>query len=159
MYFPRSYSTRTFLNVNSFPLAKTLKRSLSLTNTLTHKHTLISLDSRLLLKELTKNVLKKASLIVLSEGGVVHRLRNMGEQKLAYPIRSHQEWFKDGRQWTMIFEAHSQLAETLRRELKLDPIVIRHGLVKMGSKLKDKTACLEKYVDRQPYFHALQKSK
>lgn len=49
--------------------------------------------------------------------------------------------------WTMEFDARPQVIEKINSELKLDPIVIRHGCVRMAEKLREKVAVEKEIVD------------
>ena len=82
--------------------------------------------------------MRKSALLVMQNGGVVRRLRNFDEQELAYKIRKDHDWFRRGRHWTMEFDARPQVITQLNQELKLDPIVIRHGCVRVARKLSEK---------------------
>ncbi|KAI3642582.1 hypothetical protein MP228_012137 [Amoeboaphelidium protococcarum] len=84
--------------------------------------------------EHTKNLLKKAGLLVLTNGGVVRRFENFGSHQLAYAMRKNHEWFNKGRQWSMLFDANPQVIAKINQEMKLDPVVIRHGIKKLAEK-------------------------
>lgn len=69
--------------------------------------------------------------MVMSKGGFVKQLENYGEQRLAYKMRKDYEWFNFGRQWSMKFFSSPEAMRDIRRDLKLDPIIIRHNIVKV----------------------------
>lgn len=80
---------------------------------------------------MTRNLLRKSTLLVTTTGGVVRKIENYGEMKLAYKMRKDHEWFDHGRQWSMLFDANPTAVKELTNQLKLDPLVIRHGLKNM----------------------------
>jgi small subunit ribosomal protein S6 len=67
----------------------------------------------------------------MTTGGVVRQFENYGETKLAYKMRKNHEWFNQGRQWTMQFDASPSAVRELNEQLKLDPLVIRHAVKAM----------------------------
>jgi ribosomal protein S6 len=60
------------------------------------------------------------------------------------------------RQWVMTFDANPQTLLELNQQLKLDPMVIRHGVISMGSKLADKVPPL---VSRDEVYASLVRQK
>ena len=77
-------------------------------------------------------MVRKAALLVMTEGGIVRKLENYGESQLAYKMRKNHEWFNMGNQWSMLFDCSPSCVSKISQTLNLDPSVIRHGIIKMG---------------------------
>ncbi|KAK3815297.1 MAG: 30S ribosomal protein S6 [Benniella sp.] len=91
-----------------------------------------------------KDLVKQTSLIVMNKGGVVRSLKPLGEKQLPYRIRKHQEYHVQGFQWTMHFDSNPSAITELNKRLKVDPRVLRHAVIRLGSKLEDIIASPEK---------------
>ncbi|KAG0222582.1 30S ribosomal protein S6 [Mortierella sp. GBAus27b] len=91
-----------------------------------------------------KDLVKQTSLIVMNKGGVVRNLKPLGEKQLPYRIKKHQEYHVQGFQWTMQFDANPTALNELNKRLKVDPRVLRHAVIRLGSKLEDVVASPEK---------------
>ncbi|KAF9542888.1 hypothetical protein KI688_006204 [Linnemannia hyalina] len=91
-----------------------------------------------------KDLVKQTSLIVMNKGGVVRNLKPLGEKQLPYRIRKHQEHHVQGYQWLMQFDANPTVVNELNKRLKVDPRVLRHAVIRLGSKLEDIVASAEK---------------
>jgi ribosomal protein S6 len=48
-------------------------------------------------QDLTRQLMRKAALMVMHGGGVVRKLEQFGETQLAYKMRKDHEWFRLGR--------------------------------------------------------------
>ncbi|KAF9413086.1 hypothetical protein BGZ94_000834 [Podila epigama] len=91
-----------------------------------------------------KDLVKQTSLIVMNKGGVVRHLKPLGETDLPYRIRKHQEYHVQGYQWLMQFDSNPSVVAELNKRLKVDPRVLRHAVIRLGSKLEDVVASAEK---------------
>lgn len=60
-------------------------------------HYELALILRSIPKENLKNILKTTATIILEEGALLRQLQNLGERKLPYRMRAHQQWFNEGR--------------------------------------------------------------
>ncbi|KAF8976735.1 hypothetical protein BGZ46_008028 [Entomortierella lignicola] len=100
--------------------------------------------SRTLVEVNLKDLVKQTSLIVMNKGGVVRNLKPLGEKRLPYRIRKHQEYHMNGYQWLMQFDANPTVVNELNKRLKVDPRVLRHAVIRLGSKLEDVVASAEK---------------
>ncbi|ORX81710.1 30S ribosomal protein S6 [Basidiobolus meristosporus CBS 931.73] len=86
------------------------------------------------------DLLRKTATQVMERGGVVRGFENMGEQALPYRMKRHQTYHSEGRYWLMHFDANPNTLTTMDAKLRVDPRVIRHTFIKLGSKLEDVVA-------------------
>ncbi|KAB2581305.1 putative 37s ribosomal protein mrp17 protein [Lasiodiplodia theobromae] len=84
-----------------------------------------------------KEIAKTAGSIVLNSGGVVRGVTNWGVFQLPKPFRKHQVTHYAGHHFIIRFDASPRAQHALRRTMGLDPRLIRHSVVKLGSKLED----------------------
>ncbi|EIE76330.1 hypothetical protein G6F46_002484 [Rhizopus delemar] len=83
-----------------------------------------------------KDLLKTSAKQVLNRGGVVRGFDNLGDMKIPHRIKRHQEYFTDGRYWTMHFDANPLVVQDLGKKLAVDTRVLRHTFIKLGDKLE-----------------------
>ncbi|KAI9137689.1 ribosomal protein S6 [Paraphysoderma sedebokerense] len=93
--------------------------------------------ARKLDKEPFKQLVKKTALAVMNRGGVVRNLENLGVNNLPYRMKRHQEFFNEGRYFTVRFDASPAIVETVSKEMYHDSRVIRYNVIKIGTKLED----------------------
>ncbi|KAF9585181.1 hypothetical protein BGW38_003551 [Lunasporangiospora selenospora] len=91
-----------------------------------------------------KDMVKQASLVVMNKGGVIRSFKPLGEKQLPYRIRKHQAYHHNGFQWTMQFDANPTVIKLLSKKLNVDPRVLRHAVIRQGSKLEDVVTSAEK---------------
>jgi small subunit ribosomal protein S6 len=121
-----------------------------------------------------QDLLKTSALQVLDKGGVVRGFENWGSRILPHRIKRHQQYFNSGQYvvvviyelviqlsmaitnvlvtffstifsyWLMHFDANPTTVQELGKKLRVDPRVLRHNVIKLGSKLEDVTARPEK---------------
>ncbi|KAG2186300.1 hypothetical protein INT43_002738 [Umbelopsis isabellina] len=90
------------------------------------------------------DLLKTSASQVLDKGGVVRGFENWGSRNLPHRIKRHQQYFDSGHYWLMHFDANPGTVQDLGKKLRVDPRVLRHTVVKLGSKLEHITARPEK---------------
>jgi small subunit ribosomal protein S6 len=93
------------------------------------------------------NVLRIASSIgsqVLSSRGVIRGLSNWGQFDLPRPTTKHQNQNFQGHYFVMQFDSSVSVQDTIKRQLRLDPRMIRFSVVRIGDKLGGKKGSLEK---------------
>ncbi|KAG0224281.1 hypothetical protein BGW42_005212 [Actinomortierella wolfii] len=91
-----------------------------------------------------KDLVKQTSLTVMNKGGVVRALKPWGDKQLPYRIRKHQEYHNEGFHWVMQFDANPTVVAELNKKLNVDPRVLRHTVIKLGSKLENVVQSPEK---------------
>ncbi|KAI9801212.1 MAG: hypothetical protein M1825_003486 [Sarcosagium campestre] len=89
-----------------------------------------------------KEIAKSVGGLVLRSGGVVRGLTNWGPFMLPRRTRVHQATYSEGHYFIMRFDASGRTQSTMRRNLGLDPRMIRFSVVKMADNL-EKSATIE----------------
>ncbi|RJE25763.1 hypothetical protein PHISCL_01876 [Aspergillus sclerotialis] len=84
-----------------------------------------------------REIARTAGSQVIRNGGVVRGFTNWGAFRLPSPTTKHQARHTDGHHFIMRFDSSSKVQDTIRRTLSLDPRMIRHSVVKLGSKLDE----------------------
>ncbi|KZF26753.1 hypothetical protein L228DRAFT_258136 [Xylona heveae TC161] len=84
-----------------------------------------------------RDIARTAGSLVLNNGGVVRGFTNWGPFLLPKPLHVHQATHSRGHYFIMRFDSSANTQHMVRRTLKLDPRMIRFGMVKMGSKLEE----------------------
>ncbi|MCJ1352907.1 MAG: 28S ribosomal protein S6, mitochondrial [Icmadophila ericetorum] len=94
-----------------------------------------------------KEIARQAGTLILASGGVIRGLTNWGTYLLTKPIRIHKKHYSDGHHFIMRYDCASHTQSNVRKMLKLDPRVIRFGVVKMGSRSAGGNGTLEGIKD------------
>ena len=84
-----------------------------------------------------QRIASTAGRLVLSRNGVVRGVTNWGTFLLPKPLRRYQTLHHTGHYFVMRFDSSAQTQHDVQKTLKLDPRLIRYGVVKMGQTLKD----------------------
>ncbi|KAL9048899.1 MAG: hypothetical protein Q9162_007491 [Coniocarpon cinnabarinum] len=84
-----------------------------------------------------KEIASTAGRLVLSRNGVVRGVTNWGTFLLPKPLRRYQTMHHTGHYFVMRFDSSVQTQHDVQRTLKLDPRLLRYGIVKMGKTLQD----------------------
>lgn len=74
--------------------------------------------------------------MILSSGGVVRGITNWGVFLLPTPIRRHNAKHDKAHYFIMRFDGSAKLQHTVQRTLHLDPRMVRHNVINMGTSLK-----------------------
>ncbi|OZJ04951.1 hypothetical protein BZG36_01746 [Bifiguratus adelaidae] len=90
-----------------------------------------------LLQANLKDLVRTSTLQILDHGGVVRGFQNLGDRPIPHRIKKHQVYHNDGKYWLMHFDTNPTVVEGLTKKLRTDPRVIRHTVVRLGSKLED----------------------
>ena len=77
-----------------------------------------------------------AGSIVLNSGGVVRGITNWGIFLLPNVVRKHQAQYREGHYFIMRFDSSVKVQNDIQKTLSLDPRMVRHTVVNMGSTLK-----------------------
>lgn len=80
---------------------------------------------------------RTAGALVLAQGGVVRGITNWGPFLLTKPVKKNQVRHDSGHHFIMRFDASPKAQELVRKTIAIDPRMVRCGVVKMGSKLRD----------------------
>ncbi|KAL1921465.1 mitochondrial 37S ribosomal protein bS6m [Calcarisporiella thermophila] len=91
-----------------------------------------------------RDLVKTSTTYILDRGGVVRGFQNWGERELPHRIKRHQQKHSDGLYWVMQFDSNPQIVQELTRKMRVDPRVLRHTFIKLGTKLEDIVARPEK---------------
>ncbi|KAL4766369.1 mitochondrial 37S ribosomal protein bS6m [Aspergillus foveolatus] len=93
-----------------------------------------------------RDIARNAGTLVLRSGGVIRGYTNWGIFRLPKTTTKHQARYTDGHHFIMRFDAAAPVQMGIRRQLALDPRMIRFSVVKLGDKLdevKDVTGKVE----------------
>ncbi|KAL4738014.1 ribosomal protein S6 [Aspergillus similis] len=93
-----------------------------------------------------RDIARNAGTLVLRSGGVIRGYTNWGVFRLPKTTTKHQARYTDGHHFIMRFDAAAPVQLGIRRQLALDPRMIRFSVVKLGDKLdevKDVTGKVE----------------
>mmetsp|Transcript_51427 Transcript_51427/g.134300 ORF Transcript_51427/g.134300 Transcript_51427/m.134300 type:complete len:149 (+) Transcript_51427:195-641(+) len=77
-----------------------------------------------------KGLLTKVNKIVLGSSGVVANVSNWGVQPLAYRMKAHQEYHREGRYLQLKYVVSPTALKEVERTLKLDERVLRFLTIK-----------------------------
>ncbi|EDO44022.1 predicted protein [Nematostella vectensis] len=100
--------------------------------------------ARVLTKEGFSNILRQTCQSIISKGGVVRKIENLGQQQLPYRMRAHAEWHTQGRYFLLDMDMNADHLELLKNELKMEPDIIRPSVVKLQGR-----------YDSKPYEHSM----
>ncbi|KIJ39937.1 hypothetical protein M422DRAFT_230554 [Sphaerobolus stellatus SS14] len=81
---------------------------------------------------------------VMDAGGVVRNIDYWGTRVLPQLMRRQKQKHKLGDYWTMHFDTNPRVMNTLKNRLKIDPMVIRWTMTKLGEKPEDIVKWTEK---------------
>ncbi|KAL6721684.1 hypothetical protein ACLMJK_000788 [Lecanora helva] len=84
-----------------------------------------------------KEIARTAGALILAHGGVVRGITNWGPYLLTKPIKKNQTRHDSGHHFIMRFDASPTVQQLVRKTIAIDPRMVRCGVVKLGSKLKD----------------------
>ncbi|CAO3683360.1 unnamed protein product [Umbelopsis vinacea] len=106
---------------------------------------LVCISRSSLVKNNLSDLLKTSALQVLDKGGVVRGFENWAAALFPTELRDISNISTlDSTYWLMHFDANPATVQELGKKLRVDPRVLRHTVVKLGSKLDDVTARPEK---------------
>lgn len=82
-------------------------------------------------------IARTAGGIILSSGGVIRGITNWGPYLLAKPKVRSQVLHDSGHHFIMRFDCSPKTQELVRKTVAIDPRMLRCGVVKLGSTLKE----------------------
>ncbi|KAI9298928.1 30S ribosomal protein S6 [Neoconidiobolus thromboides FSU 785] len=82
-----------------------------------------------------KDLMKRSVQTIWNHKGVVTEIKDLHQKTLPYPMKRHQEYFHAGRYYLLNFHANPNALVDLGNKLKVDPRVIRHGIIKVADKI------------------------
>jgi len=84
---------------------------------------------------------------VMNAGGVVRSIESWGTRQLPQRLHRHQQWHIMGDYWTMHFDTNPRVLHTMNKRLKVDPMVLRWTMTKLGEKPEETLKAGEKTID------------
>ncbi|KAL4899499.1 hypothetical protein BDW74DRAFT_183606 [Aspergillus multicolor] len=84
-----------------------------------------------------RDIARNAGSLVLRSGGVIRGYTNWGVFRLPKTTTKHQARYSEGHHFIMRFDSAAPVQLGIRRQLSLDPRMIRFAVVKLGDKLEE----------------------
>ncbi|KAG4300710.1 hypothetical protein PCANB_002957 [Pneumocystis canis] len=82
-----------------------------------------------------RELVKTLGSTIINKGGIIREFEDWGNMILPKKIKKYQEIHYEGHHWTMLFDSNPQTQLEINKILKLDPRIIRHSIIKLGSRL------------------------
>ncbi|ODQ55160.1 hypothetical protein SAICODRAFT_17559 [Saitoella complicata NRRL Y-17804] len=84
-----------------------------------------------------REMMRTAGTTILKHGGVIRKIRNSGDVPLVKRYHNQGEDYYFGKQVIMQFDSNPMAQREAIKTLRMDPRVIRVGLVKLGDRLDE----------------------